>query len=299
LSPAELAVLVLAGSPPMLADSVLNKLGAYLEQGGSALVMASGMQLAPQQPFASPSPVAWNRVLEPYGVSIRGDMAYDLAANERVAVPASFGRVLVSYPFWLRAVSTRAASMNQDLETLFVPWGSTVDTAGAVAGTIVPLFTTTDAGGVESGQAFIAPQRQDFPQDSLASRLLAVLVNPLAAEAGAVADSARGLMPRGRLVVVGSGDLASDRWIANAPQNAVFALNAVDWLAQDEALVAIRSKNRAPPGLSFSSPTKRDFVKYANLIGIPLLIIGAGIARLWRRRQMTRRTYTPLLGEGA
>ena len=44
----------------------------------------------------------------------------------------------------------------------------------------------------------------------------------------------------------------------------------------------------------FTSGTKRDAVKYGNMIGIPLLLVAAGAARLWRRRLITRRTYRPL-----
>ncbi len=290
LDPSAVAALVLAGAPPVLADSVVEKLKRYFEAGGSALVMASGMQLSPQQPFASPSPIGWNQVLEPFGVSIRADMAYDLISNERVAVPASFGRILMSYPFWIRAPSTRLASINQEIESVFFPWGSSIDTSSATTGAVTPLFTTTEAGGIESGQAFISPQRQDYSQDGLSAQLLGVLVNPLAAEDGASEEAG----PRGRVVVIGNGDFVSDQYVANAQQNIVFALNAVDWLAQDEALVSIRSKNRTPPALSFSSATTRDLVKYANLIGVPLLVIVAGIVRVFRRRTRTRRSYVPL-----
>jgi len=74
----------------------------------------------------------------------------------------------------------------------------------------------------------------------------------------------------------------------------VFVQNAVDWLAQDEALIAIRSKNRTPPPLAFASATMHDIVKYGNIIGVPALLIVFGALRLWRRRQITRQVYRPL-----
>jgi len=43
----------------------------------------------------------------------------------------------------------------------------------------------------------------------------------------------------------------------------------------------------------------RGAAKYGNLIGVPLLLIAAGIARLLRRRRTTRRVYRPLAAEGA
>ena len=79
----------------------------------------------------------------------------------------------------------------------------------------------------------------------------------------------------------------------------MFVQNAVDWLAQDEALIAIRSKNRTPPPLAFASATTHDIVKYGNIIGVPALLIVFGALRLWRRRQITRQVYRPLALAGA
>ncbi len=302
--PGEFSALVLAGSPPMIDDSVAAKVQGYLQGGGNALVMASGMQLSPQmqQPFAGPTPVAWNQVLEPYGVAVSTNMVYDLLANERVSVPANFGRIFVSYPFWLRGLSTKAATVNQEIETVFLPWTSEVDTAGAAPGTVTPLFVTSNAGGVESGQAYIDPRREDFPQTDLASRLVGVMVNPANATDGAeddaedTADGATVTRPPGRLVVLGNGEFASDQWVRNAPQNVTFVLNTVDWLVQDEGLIGIRSKDRSPPPLVLEGAT-RDFVRYGNVVGIPLLIIFAGLVRLLRRRQAKRQQYVPFTRE--
>ena len=79
----------------------------------------------------------------------------------------------------------------------------------------------------------------------------------------------------------------------------MLVLNAIDWLAQDDALIAIRSKDRAPPPLVFASSVKRGVAKYGNLIGVPALLIAAGIVRLWRRRRTTRRVYRQLVSQGA
>ena len=273
----------------------------YLQAGGSAIVMASGMQLSPQmqQPFAGPTPVAWNQVMEPYGVSISTNMVFDLLANERVSVPANFGRIFVSYPFWLRGLSTKAATINQELESVFMPWTSEVDTSGAAEGTITPLFVTSNAGGIEQGQAYIDPRRTDFPQTDLASRLVGVMVNPAAGVGDEDTDEstedvgAAESSYQGRLVVLGNAEFATDQWVRNAPQNVTFILNAVDWLVQDEGLIGIRSKDRSPPPLVFESATVRDLVRYGNVYGIPLLIVIAAIVRLLKRNQKKRQQYTP------
>ena len=285
---ADIAVLVLAGAPDSLPDDQRARLTAFLARGGGLMIMAGGMAIDPQQPyFAMPRPVAWNALLAPYGVAVRSDMVHDLLASESVSLPTQFGRLLTAYPLWLRASSTRASVVNEDVPSLFLPWTSSIDTTGAAPGTVTPLAVSSQGAGTSSRETLLDPQRQ-FPGDSLATRLLAVLVNPLAA-----GDSAG---PRGRVVVVGNDEFASDRHVRSAPENLVFVLNAVDWLAQDEALIAIRSKDRRPPPLGLAT-RGRNGVKYANVVGLPVLLALGGLGRLLQRRRGTKRVYVP--GEAA
>ena len=286
----DVKVLIFAGTPDSLHGAQAATFRAFLDRGGSLLLMASGMERSPQGPFSFSRLVGWNELLKPYGVSVRSDMVYDLASNARVAIQTQFGQVLLPYPLWVQAASTKASPVNAEIDGVLLPWSSSIDTTKAPKGAVIPLLVTSRAGGVQETTAFLDPSRE-FRRDSLRPRVLAALVNPLARDSGGGA--------RGRVVVVGSADFASDRYAQNSPDNIVFVQNAVDWLAQDEALIAIRSKNRAPPPLVFTSVTLRQSVKYGNIIGVPVLLIVFGALRLWRRRQITRQTYRPLALAGA
>jgi ABC-type uncharacterized transport system involved in gliding motility auxiliary subunit len=282
----DVVALVLAGTPDSLPPDQLRRLETFLNRGGSALVLAGGMEVSQRAPTAQPRPVAWNALLRPFGVTIRSDMAYDLLANEVIPLPTDFGRVLQVYPFFIRAQSTRLSPVNQDLGAVVLTWASTIDTTGAAKGTLTPLLGSSRAAGTFTNMTTIAPT-QDFPQQDLKQRLLAVMVSPPPATEGG--------KPRGRIVVVGSLDFATDRFVRTAPENLAFTLNAIDWLAQDEELIAIRSKDRRPPPLLFESSAIREGVKYANLVGLPLLVGLVGAIRLIRRRRRTRETYRPLV----
>jgi ABC-type uncharacterized transport system involved in gliding motility auxiliary subunit/ABC-type transport system involved in multi-copper enzyme maturation permease subunit len=284
---ADVAVLLLTGAPSSLPDDQHARLAAFLERGGGLMVMASGMGIDPQQPFfAMPRPLPWNALLKPYGVAVRSDMVYDLLAGESVSLPTQFGRLLTAYPLWVRATSTRASVVNEEVSSLFLPWTSSLDTSSAAAGTVTPLAVSSQAAGVSAQETLLDPQQQ-FPADSLATRLLALMVNPLAGTDTAV--------PRGRVVVVGNDDFASDRHVRSAPENLIFVLNAVDWLAQDEALIAIRSKDRRPPPLGLAQ-RGRNGVKYVNVVGVPVLVALGGLGRLLQRRRGTKRVYVPAEG---
>ena len=291
---ADVRVIAVAGTPDSLSPGQVTRLRGFLDRGGSLLLMAGGMQLQLSQqgpPFAGSRRVGWNELLKPYGVSIASNMVYDLASNVQVGMPSQFGQVLVPYPFWLRALSTKAAPANADLDAVVLPWTSQIDTTHTPSTTVTALFVTSRAGGAQETMVFLDPSRP-FSRDSLHRRLVGLL----ASRAGS--DTAKGA-PRGRLVVVGTSDFASDRYARNSPENVVFVENAIDWLAQDEALIGIRSKNRAPPPLVFTSAVTRGVVKYGNLIGVPVLLIVAGVLRLLQRRRTTRRPYRPLARSAA
>ena len=285
----DVKVIAVAGTPDSLIPAQLARLHAFLDRGGSLLVMAGGMTLSDQGPLAMSRRVGWNELLKPYGLSIASDMVYDLASNTQVGIPAQFGQVLVPYPFWLRALSTGRSPVNADLGPVMLPWASQIDTVKGAA-SVTPLLVTSRAAGVQEATAFIQPG-SPLSRDSLRSRVVAALA--------ALQPATSGAAPRARVVVIGSGDFASDRYARNSPTNIVLVQNAIDWLSQDDALIAIRSKDRSPPPLVFSSSVARGSAKYGNLIGVPVLLMAAGIGRLLRRRRTTRRVYRPLAAEGA
>ncbi len=278
--PAQAKVLVLSGSVDTLPPAQLAPLQAFLARGGNVLLMAGGMTRAPQGQFAMSRPVGWNALTRALGVSIKSDMVYDIAANAQVGLPSQFGQVVLPYPLWPRGISTKASVIDAELPSVLLPWTSSIDTAGAPKGTVTPLLVTSKLAGLMQQNVILSPQ-QDFSRNNTAQRILAVQVQPKSPGAG-------------RLVVVGNGDFASDHFAQNSPENAVFVLNAVDWLAQDEALISIRSKDRTPPPLAFTNAALRGAVRYGNIIGVPVVVALFGALRLARRRARTRQPYRPL-----
>ncbi len=89
------------------------------------------------------------------------------------------------------------------------------------------------------------------------------------------------------MIVVGDVDFLQEQFVRSNPQNLVFTLNAIDWLAQDEALIGIRSKLRTPPVMAFTSEFQRALLKWGNLVGVPLLFVALGVVRVTGRRRRT------------
>jgi ABC-type uncharacterized transport system involved in gliding motility auxiliary subunit len=295
--------------------------------------------------FASPVPDSARDVSETFGVRVNLDMVFDLRSNEAISVPGEVFSYFVPYPFWLRALPAAQHAITRNLNSLFLPWASSLDTLATLGGrSFTPLFTTSEAAGVQRGTFEIRPDVEPyFDPANLSTQLLAVAVDgavgavqvpvpppepepadsvgadttAMPFDAGTNGGGAAQLQepqqepeqepadttprvlgrevqqgpPTGRVVVVGDADFLTDAFVRNASENVIFALNAIDWLTQSDALLSIRSKQRTPRPLVFESDATRQAIKYLNLIGVPLVFVLFGAVRLMQRRAMTRRTY--------
>jgi ABC-2 type transport system permease protein len=96
----------------------------------------------------------------------------------------------------------------------------------------------------------------------------------------------------GRLIVVGSSGLPSDENIAylarldrrQAMGDFAFVQNILDWMTNEEGLIAVRMKTLNDPPIEKASEGVKAAVKYGNIIGIPLALILFGLIR-WRIRR--------------
>lgn len=100
-----------------------------------------------------------------------------------------------------------------------------------------------------------------------------------------------------RLIVLGDSDFASDYLQASdSAYNLTFLENTAEWMANDEDLLAIRTRTQRPMGLdSIPDPAARERVGNAaraiNVFLVPLIVSLIGVWRLVsrRRRSQSRR----------
>jgi len=284
--PDSIDVVVSVGAEAPLQPFEGRLISDYLGNGGSLLLLQLGVRIDQRSFSAIPAvDPTLDEILRPYGIGLTPSVVFDLAAHETVSLPTSGGlRVARRYPLWPVAQVGSDHIVVQGGNPVPLRWASPLDLAEADSARVTRLLVTTDLGG-----AFPAPVSVDIEQDWQA------LVGPddVSPRVVAVAysdDSGT------RLVVGGSPALAIDEVIRGSPGGAAdlqFVQNAVDWLAEDEALIAIRSKDRAPPILVWQSTFARDAAQYGNLIGVPLLFVAFGILRLARRRRAHQMAYMP------
>ncbi|MEE2899403.1 MAG: hypothetical protein VX815_13140, partial [Gemmatimonadota bacterium] len=180
--------------------------------------------------------------------------------------------VIAPYPLWPITVPGSDHAITSGLNSLTVAWATELELRDTTR--VTALWTTTAAGAVQGPMDPIMPDQEwSRPPEELAIRTVAVAVTPTEGETS------------GRLVVVGDATFAEGQFMQSNATNLVFLANAIDWLAQDEALIRIRSKNRTPPNLVFQSDVARTFLKWGNLLGVPLLFVLFGVIRITGRRR--------------
>ena len=207
-------------------------------------------------------------------------LVIDLASAERVSVgQQGFLNVIAPYPPWPIALPAGDHITTRGLSALSLGWAGALEIADSTG--VVPLFVTTEAGALQETSLPLFPQQDwERPEEELAVRVVALAVQ----EDPETGSEPAGPAP-GRVVVVGDATFSELEFVQSNPQNVTFLANAIDWLAQDEALIRIRSKNRTPPSLVFTSDARRDLLRWGNLAGLPLLFVAFGIFRVTGRRR--------------
>jgi ABC-type uncharacterized transport system involved in gliding motility auxiliary subunit/ABC-type transport system involved in multi-copper enzyme maturation permease subunit len=279
--PDSIDVIVIAGPETPLSPAEGAMLGSFLDRGGSIMLLMSGVQIDRQARYARPSfHPALDSLLASRGLGVMPAVAYDMTSNEAVPLQTAGGVVLRQYPLFPISLPLEHP-ITGDGNSMVMRWASPLYLDQADSSRVTPLLTTTEYGGFLLAPASVDPEMEwdtVVDPDTLEPQVLALAYQ---GEGG------------GRMVVAGTRDIMEDGAIrlAGGVSGLVFFQNAIDWLAQDEALISIRSKDRAAPQLRFPSAIARDLAKWGNLLGVPLLFIVYGIFRLARRRGTQRKAY--------
>ena len=296
----------------------------YLANDGRVFYLGSGVDVNLQYLFANAAPDSAVDLAEEFGIRLNKDMVYDLRSNEAITVPGQVFSYVVQYPFWIRALPASDHAITRGLNSVFMPWPSSLDTLPTAArGRVAtPLLTTTRFAGAQRGSFQIRPDQQlTYIESDLRPYVLAFALLPSApgdagpisvgkthsdgdAEDGSAAQGSESGQPlraldkvvqegplRGRVVVVGDADFLTDQFVRNSIENIIFGLNAISWLTQSDALLSIRAKSPTPRPLVFESDSTQTFIKYFNLIGVPLSFVLVGILRSVRRRRLKAMSY--------
>jgi ABC-type uncharacterized transport system involved in gliding motility auxiliary subunit len=244
-------VIIAAPQTPLLVEE-LDALRSYLSEGGKALILRDPMRDA-----------GLNELLADWQVAFGKGTVLD-ATNSLLGDPAV--PLVTRYRF---------SQITKDLPMAFFPLACSVEDLADEDNppsdrTFTPLFESgprswgeTD---VESSQA-----KYDEGEDQAGPLVM-----------GAIVEQEVKGMEKARLILFGDSDFATNAAIGSLG-NANLFLNSVNWLAEEEDLIAIRPR---PPETRqlFLTYAQSRLVGYVSWILLPVVVLAAGAYVWWQRR---------------
>jgi ABC-type uncharacterized transport system involved in gliding motility auxiliary subunit len=275
--PANATVIVIAGPKTDLLDTEIELLRGYLGTSGKLLVM-----LDPSDNFTQPAPMPrLAGLLEEWGITATDSVIVDFSGLTRVATLPVAAPPYPNHPITERF----------DLITMFPLARAIVPATGGAEGRTPQPFVQTaprtwaeaDLATLENTDA-LAPEPEKGDTAGPVTVAMAVAVPSTAPEAAA-AEQREGepvQSPETRVAVFGDSDFAANQYLGIEGNGDLF-MNTVNWLAQQESLIAIRPKEAADRRLTMTANHITGLF-WLSIVLVPAIVLGSGIYTWWRRR---------------
>ncbi|MEQ1856896.1 MAG: Gldg family protein [Longimicrobiales bacterium] len=270
---AQIEVLVIRGPTEPFSDAALQRVREFVDAGGAVFAMLDPVFLDPESLQPVPITTGLQTLLESRGLTLAPNVVADLASSANVNVGnQGVFQVVLPYPLWPIARPAADHAIVSGLNSITMGWAGAIVISDSA--NVTPLWQTSEAAALRDPTLPILPDQDwNIPEEEWGVRTLAAAVTVPEGDA------------RGRLVVVADATFAEGQFVQPNQGNLAFLANSIDWLAQNEALIRIRSKDRTPPSLIFESDLTRNSVKWGNLVGVPLLFVLFGLWRVTGRRR--------------
>jgi ABC-type uncharacterized transport system involved in gliding motility auxiliary subunit len=287
-------VLIVAGSKGFTPAN-LKPVDDYLMKGGKVLIAADGVFADLNSPQGAVVPAGANdllKALETWGVRVEQGFVND-AYNAIVPFNSPQGQTLRRYSLWPQILAKDTSGTNPITSRfvgLTLMWPSPLTDLKKPGIKVEPLAWTSDKAWVVKDNLTIDPDRA--AQSAMMPGVKFEKYDEVFALTGAFPSAFPngGVSPTTRMVVIGSSNFLSNMMQATGKDdNATFAGNAVDWLAQDESLLSIKTRAYHEKSLTLLQDTQvRDSAAFAlsfiNLFLVPLVVIAWAVVRFLRRR---------------
>lgn len=280
LKPEELSVLFVIGPQSPFSAAQISGLDQALAHGLPTALFLDQQMVETQQFTPRPNNHGLNDWLKAKGMTIKPGFVLDMQ-NQQITIQSRQGIFtfanIVQYPLF--PVVTNFDKNNpavKDVEQATFPYPHPIEMSTTTAKVTI-LCQSSPKSWYKEGLFQLSPFIQFVPEpkDQQGPFPLATL---LEGEWGG---------PKTRLAVVGTSRVL-DSGLPISQTNFSLFLNLLDYLAQDESLIAIRSKGNTYRPLRDLSAGKRMAVKYTDMLAMPLLVTAGGVIR-WRRRKTKKK----------
>lgn len=305
--------LVIAGVKQALTEREKYELDQFIMRGGRAVFLVDPIQLQPGTLQGTPLSTGLNDLLEHYGAKLGNNLLVDRRFHDNARFQRGFMTVFQPYRYFVKIVkpnfSTEHTITNQ-LETLTLPWTSSLEVITKEGITATTLATTSESGQIVQGYYNLSP---DFPIPDAETQAYPVAVAlegkfksfyadkeiPSVAtdDTTSGADNAAPVPTQDtearttitesaqtQIIVIGTAQFLTQM----RPDGINFFLNTVDWLTFGDALIGIRSQAITNRPLRDVSEIEKNLIKYLCIVGIPLLVVIFGLVRYFLKNRAKR-----------
>jgi ABC-type uncharacterized transport system involved in gliding motility auxiliary subunit len=270
---------IIAGPRTDFFPPEIDALKAYLAKGGKLMVM-----LDPADKPGAPTQPNLLALINEWGIQVGDDVVVDASGvgqmfggDASVPVAANYPGHAITERFNLMTAFPMARSVTAPTE------GTNGRIAQAFVETSAQSWAEKDLAGLIGGQQVTLDAEAGDRQGpiALAAAVSAAVANATPPPAPAEGQAAPPTMET-RVVVVGDSDFAANFGLGIQGNRDLF-MNAVNWLAQQEGLIAVRPRSPEDRRLTMTAD-QLSRVSMLSIFIIPALIFGAGVYTWWRRR---------------
>ncbi len=297
--PEDAAVLVVAGPQTDYLEPELDMLRRYLDRGGKLMLLLDPPEGADATPLTGLIGLA-----REWGIDVGTNVVVDvsgvgqlLGAGPSVPVVATYPShpitdnfdLITAFPLARSVTPVEGGAAGRTArtfaETSERSWGET-DLAAVFGGT--PVARDDDAGDLPGPVSLAAAVSADAPNPPATAAAAAATDGSDGAQDTASTDEADAEAdddtpaPQTRVVVFGDSDFVTNSMLGTQGNLDLF-LNAANWAAQQENLIAIRPRDPEDRRVTMTVDQQAR-VGYLSALILPLAILGLGVVTWYRRR---------------
>ncbi len=275
----DIDVYLVTGAVDSLDSLVKKNLSSILDSGKKVFLTQSGIATDIQTQMATPVDSDVFGILKDYGFNLQQNLVLDGKCS-KVQVQERRGIFLMNrpmdYPFFPIVQSfNKDEIVVSDLEQVlpFFPSEIKIDTTknDRVVG-VVELFKSSKNSGLMESNWMLSPD----PQQNPFIRMLG--------QQGKILAATSKLVNGGELMLISDSKFLSDEGGMSVNDNLVFLMNAVDYLADDEDLISLRSREITSRPLEELEDSTRKKWKWANMLLPSLLVLTFGFFQMRKEK---------------
>jgi ABC-type uncharacterized transport system involved in gliding motility auxiliary subunit len=277
--PDDATVLVIAGPTTDFFPPEIEALNTYVAKGGKVMVLLDPQLKGAAQPLLT-------QFLADWGIRAGSDVILDPTSGQVIGTDASV-TVAAAYPTHPITQGFRVVTAYPLARSMApIEGGSNSHIAQPVVNTGQQSWAEADIAGLAAAKAqveFNADKGDKQGPITVAAAVSApaTVTPPVSANATPAApDSDR--KPETRILAIGDSDFAANTAIG-LPGNRDFFVNSLNWLSQQENLIAVRPRQPEDRRLTMTAEAQNR-IMILTLFIIPGLVFATGIYTWWKRR---------------